>query len=216
MYYAPECIPQEHRRPYSRSGVVPGQSGLDSAGVHAAYLHANDEGGARNGVMAAIQDFLTAHEGEYRWQALPGLYGYGILAHRTLEDRYPALRELLDTMRLSPFVTAHVQAVDIGQWHERVVLSRHAARQHQHLHGVQEELVTAKKTVASLEQWVRDLEAHAAKLQEHNARMDAELHRLHAYSQKVQADAQAVHSAYAQLTRSRSWRWTAPFRRWFR
>ncbi len=215
MYYAPERIPKEHCRPYSRSGMVPGQTGLDSAGVHATYLNANEAGGTHNGVMAAIQDFLAVHAEEYRWHALPGLYGYGILAHRALEERHPALQKLLDAMRLTPFAAAHVHAVDVGQWHERVSLSRHAARQMQHLVGVQAETAELCKKVLLLEQWVRDLESHASELRAHGVRMDSHIHNVRAHAERVERHAQEVQTSLDRITKSKSWRYTAALRQLF-
>lgn len=209
MYYAPECIPQQRRHLYRRSGVVPGQSALDDGGVHHAYLHAEHEGGACNGVLTAVEDFLSKHPNDYRWQALPGLYGYGILAHRKLLQHYPALQALLDTFQLTPFAAAHLAAVDVGHWQERATLSQHAFRQQEHATAIQKDADALRNRTHVLEQGMRELGTHADDLQSY-------AQRLHVHAEQVTQHAANLQAAYDSMLRSRSWRWTAFLRRWFR
>ena len=64
MYYSTETIPQEFLNPYSRKGIVRGFSGTVE---HSSWPHdlATTEGGPRNGVLTAIEDFAKAHNNEY-------------------------------------------------------------------------------------------------------------------------------------------------------
>jgi Methyltransferase domain len=86
MYYAPERIPAEFRHPYSRSkGVTLGNPGLlDNRGFRGAnnFAWAEHEGGPRNGVLTAIEDFAEAArlEGrEFGLAEIPGILGLGVL-----------------------------------------------------------------------------------------------------------------------------------------
>src|SRR5277367_4370151 len=58
-YYAPEQIPPEHRQPIADGGFVfPGDEGLHAGGLP--YPHpAMREGGERNGVLTAVEDFVA-------------------------------------------------------------------------------------------------------------------------------------------------------------
>jgi hypothetical protein len=86
LYYAPEQIPAEFRHPYSwDGGVVPGQPGLlpnrgfRGCGQFAAAAY---EGGPRNGVLTAIEDFLReeADAGrDYGFAEVPAVFGLGVL-----------------------------------------------------------------------------------------------------------------------------------------
>jgi hypothetical protein len=58
MYYEPESIPAEYRQPYARSGMVPGRSPLSPDGRNAVLANATHEGGPRNGVLTAVEDFM--------------------------------------------------------------------------------------------------------------------------------------------------------------
>lgn len=81
MYYDPESIPADSRHPYSYEGVVPWSQQLVSTGgfrSNGAFAYAVFEGGPRNGVCTALEDFLGAHP-EYRAMALPCIFGLALV-----------------------------------------------------------------------------------------------------------------------------------------
>jgi hypothetical protein len=68
MYYRPEVIPPEYVHDWKLQGIVRGKSEVFEAIPTLAYLKkASHEGGARNGVLTAIEDFLKEHSGQYRF-----------------------------------------------------------------------------------------------------------------------------------------------------
>lgn len=86
MYYAPDRIPEAFRHPFSYDGgvvldhptVVTGR-GFRGMG---AFAIATREGGPRNGVLTAIDDFLAAAMAqgrEYACAEIPGVFGLGVL-----------------------------------------------------------------------------------------------------------------------------------------
>jgi hypothetical protein len=81
MYYAPDSIPEEARQPYSYDrGVVPGVEGMVDGGFDGAgeFAFAEVEGGPRNGVQTAVDDFLAAHEG-LAYHRVPAVFGLGVI-----------------------------------------------------------------------------------------------------------------------------------------
>lgn len=86
FYYAPEQIPAEWRHPYSfDAGVTLGDPGVRSgrgfrgAGQFAVALH---EGGPRNGVLTAVEDFIAEGHSDARplaWAHVPAVFGLGVL-----------------------------------------------------------------------------------------------------------------------------------------
>jgi hypothetical protein len=86
QYCAPDSIPAHFRHPCSASlGVLPGRNELGPGGFsgdasHYGYAAADYEGGPRNGVLSAIEDFIAERGGE-EWQLLivPVIFGLGIL-----------------------------------------------------------------------------------------------------------------------------------------
>lgn len=86
FYYAPERIPAEHRHPYSfDAGVTIGDPGYREhrgfrGGGHFAW--ALQEGGPRNGVLTAIEDFVAAGDTEARplsFANIPAVFGLGVV-----------------------------------------------------------------------------------------------------------------------------------------
>lgn len=84
MYYQPETVPPEFRQEYERKGIVRGQSKLaDSEGSNRIHFNAVREGGPRNGVLTAIEDFVASHPSDYRFTRIKAQYGLGILQYRS-------------------------------------------------------------------------------------------------------------------------------------
>jgi cephalosporin hydroxylase/GT2 family glycosyltransferase len=99
LYYAPERIPAGFRQPYRRAGMRPGQSELvGNAGMNRDMANAEREGGPRNGVMTAVDDFVVEHPHELRVVVVPVFYGLAIVVERRLLDQQPELAALLDRL----------------------------------------------------------------------------------------------------------------------
>ncbi|MBM3668019.1 MAG: class I SAM-dependent methyltransferase [Actinobacteria bacterium] len=77
-YYAPERIPEQYRQPLAREAMIaPGESGTASAGILYPWAAAR-EGGPKNGVLTAIEDFLE-HRSGLRLAIVPAFFGLGVL-----------------------------------------------------------------------------------------------------------------------------------------
>jgi hypothetical protein len=84
LYYQPETIPIEHRLDYERKGIVQGKSQLVNEGGHNPdFCHAVHEGGPRNGVLTAIDDFVAANSSEYHFGRIRSEFGLGILQYKS-------------------------------------------------------------------------------------------------------------------------------------
>lgn len=110
LYYAPGRIPEAFRHPYSYEGGVT----LDYPGViadrgfrgHGQYACAVDEGGPRNGVLTAVEDYIEDVRDEGRGIAfarVPAVFGLGIL-FSTDADWAPALSELVIPFHENPLI----------------------------------------------------------------------------------------------------------------
>ena len=102
MYYAPQRIPEDARQPFDYdAGVVPGHAGaLAGAGMRGMgqFAWALREGGPRNGVLTAIEDFLARADSEARplyWVQVPGVFGLGAIFDATAPWAEEAARFLL-------------------------------------------------------------------------------------------------------------------------
>jgi Methyltransferase domain len=126
-YYTPELIPDEHRQPMVEGGgLFPGESGTRPGALPYKWTAAQ-EGGARNGVLTAIEDHVSEHPG-LRLAVVPAFFGFGALWHAEAPwadavaeildpwDRNPVL-ERLEANRVYHLASMHVQMMEaaIGQ-----------------------------------------------------------------------------------------------------
>lgn len=81
QYYDPAALPPEavHEHSFDQ-GIVPGQAGVVEGGFRSNgfYAYASSEGGERNGVLAAVEDFLELHP-ELRLLRIPSVFGLGFV-----------------------------------------------------------------------------------------------------------------------------------------
>jgi cephalosporin hydroxylase len=97
LYYEPSQIPAEFRQPYRRRGMRRGRSELlRGGGMNEELCNAEHEGGPRNGVMTAVDDFIAEHDLPLRRVVLPFYFGLAIVTEERRLDRAPRLRALLD------------------------------------------------------------------------------------------------------------------------
>jgi hypothetical protein len=84
MYYFPETIPEEFRHPWERRGMAEGQSELvPEGGQNPNVANACFEGGPRNGVLTAIEDFLGEANEEISIRVTPSNYDLAVLVPKT-------------------------------------------------------------------------------------------------------------------------------------
>jgi len=129
-YYSPELIPEDQRQPIAEGGgIFPGVEGIRPGGLPYKGAAAR-EGGPRNGVLTAVEDFVEGRE-DLRLAVVPVFFGLGVLWRRDatwadeLErvlapwDRNPLL-ERLEANRVLHLAVAHFQYVDASQARGRV------------------------------------------------------------------------------------------------
>jgi hypothetical protein len=77
-YHAPEAIPPEHRQPLATPAYLePGEAGTRERGLYYRCAAAT-EGGPRNGVLTAVEDFI-ADRPELRLAIVPPFFGLGVV-----------------------------------------------------------------------------------------------------------------------------------------
>jgi hypothetical protein len=106
MYYDPDTIPAACIQPYERQGIVFGQSTLSPHGINKRAMNATKEGGPRNGVLTAVEDFMDERGGLELFAAVSESGGMGILVDSERLDQVGAVvEEVRDqgyALRLSP------------------------------------------------------------------------------------------------------------------
>jgi predicted O-methyltransferase YrrM len=110
LYYQPETIPSEHRQEYKRKGIVRGRSNLvELGGTNEHLFNCTHEGGVKNGVLTAIENFLSEYPSDYKFSRVRYEFGLGFLQFRRKEKpedaafRYLRIKAaLLSLYSLSP------------------------------------------------------------------------------------------------------------------
>lgn len=200
MYYAPSRIPPAYRHSYTKGGVRRGEGKLvQEDGLAPELYKAEEEGGARNGVLTAVEDFLLETDLGLRLEVVPVDFGLGLLASEALQERRPALCSLLDQLHTTEF--------------SECLAAYAEERRIDDLIGLQGENHRAR---AELMRVSADLGRHQAEL----ARHEVEVKRLREMLGGAFTELEAVRNELAtarhelaHVTGSRSWRFTAPLRR---
>jgi hypothetical protein len=77
-YYAPDRVPESERRPLAhKCTIAPGNPGLSDGGLPFDWAAAR-EGGPKNGVLTAIEDFMK-RRGGLQLAVVPVFFGFGML-----------------------------------------------------------------------------------------------------------------------------------------
>lgn len=129
-YFAPDSVPAASRQPLAGSGggIVPGEPGLVPGGLPYPRSAAR-EGGPRNGVLTAIEDFVAERD-DLRLVVVPVFFGFGVVwplaapwsdaVARILDpwDQHPLL-ERLEANRVHHLARGHRHLVEVWQAQER-------------------------------------------------------------------------------------------------
>lgn len=112
MYYDPKLLPDSARQNAARSGMVPGRSELDPAGVNPGYWNATHEGGPRNGVLTAIEDFVEERREDCELIVVPGWHGLAVIAARSRLERSPKLVTAIRGLRTPEYLRAQLERIE--------------------------------------------------------------------------------------------------------
>lgn len=185
LYYCPADIPDAHRHPYSENlGVVPDRDELVDGGLRAPgrYAIACRSGGARNGVLTAVEDFLASSDDASGWSMLllPVAYGLAVLyrpdglpescrRHFTaLQDANRALEPLLRTLE-SNYVTLYLFGEDMKRYADG--LQTYADGLRDHAAGLDRHIAAQERAYQELLSHTNDLQAEYEKLAAHVQRL---------------------------------------------
>jgi hypothetical protein len=118
LYYAPERIPIEYRQPHARRGMVWGRAELHpEGGLNRKHDNALVEGGARNGVLTGIEDFVKQSKESWQLRTFPSFNGLAVL-WSPADLPAQAAADLERTVTLPEHVFRHLQELE----KERIVL----------------------------------------------------------------------------------------------
>jgi Methyltransferase domain len=107
MYYDPDSIPEEWIQPWDRRGIKWGGRLLDETGrgVNQSYAQAIEEGGPRNGVRTAVEDFIEQFVAPLELRIVNGYHGLGVLVPSDALAKNPAIRQCWDYLASVEFLS---------------------------------------------------------------------------------------------------------------
>jgi hypothetical protein len=112
LYYDPSTVPEAHRQPHRRAGLLPEHSALIEHGWNNHLFHAEHEGGPRNGVLTAIEDFIRETKFAIRFVNLPGLNGLGILTSEERLQNHADLRAFVELLDVPEPIARHLEMIE--------------------------------------------------------------------------------------------------------
>jgi hypothetical protein len=221
MYYAPARIPPAYRHRYARGGVRRGEGPLvEGDGLAPELYKAEAEGGPRNGVLTAVEDFLRETDLALRLELVPVDFGLGLLASENLLERQPALRSLLDSLHCAAFSGRLVSYAEQRRIEDLVSLQRETRQIHDELRRVtadlgrhQAELARHEVEVKRLREMLGSAFAELETRQMESATLRQQLQMEHSEGEAIRHELKAARSELVHVLHSRSWRYTAPLRR---
>jgi hypothetical protein len=112
-YHDPGTIPEEYRQPVAQGGLWPGSEDVfQNRGINIRTQMAATEGGPRNGVRTAVEDFLAESGEALEFRSLAGLQGLGILFSNARLAANERLRACLETFESSAWLTAYCRLLE--------------------------------------------------------------------------------------------------------
>ena len=223
MYYDPDTIPEAHRQPYRRLGLVPGRVEPVHGGVNWDLANAVVEDSPHNGVRTAVEDFIAASQLEWEVVYVPGFHGLGIAASKDRIDGDDALRVTIDTVGTPAFLESWARELDLARIGSEIeanakLSNELAARERELTSGVEERLaetdrlrelvVDAERRLAG----VPDLQARIGELEnelsEARKAADRTREQIGELDQRVTQGQEVLSDVFS----SPSWRLTQPLR----
>jgi Methyltransferase domain len=160
MYHVPERIPAEFRWPHEKQRLFPDHPGYADKGVNASLYNADHEGGPRNGVLTAIQDFVAEHDGKLTLSLIEGMDGLGVLIDERLALATPAIPKTLAAFASSEQAKAHLLAVE----HQRQVYRLFLDEAERWSHNLYQHFTVTTDHLRREERKVAELYAHTEEL----------------------------------------------------
>ena len=122
MYYNPDDLEASQKHPYAYRGMLPGVNELVEDGMNGVLANALHEGGPRNGVLTAIEDYIASSGLACTFRTLPFFNGLGILIPDARMT--PGLQALVESFFTADSLMQACMALETDGMHLRAILTR--------------------------------------------------------------------------------------------
>jgi hypothetical protein len=160
MYYNPDDLDASQKHPYAYRGLLPGVAELTEDGMNGVLANALHEGGPRNGVLTAIEDYLASSGMPASFHRLPFFNGLGILipAPRATAE----LNQLIESFFSADHLLKACQAIDTDSSHLRAMLAQTEIRLTRRTEALQRARSLLDAQARRIQQLEHQLQARAA------------------------------------------------------
>ena len=104
LYYDPDNIPADERRPFEYRGIHPDSEELVDEGINGHLANAKLPAANHSGVRGAVEDFLEESSQGWKLFDVGGEHGLGVLVAKEVLKTRPAVRNLLAATSKPPFL----------------------------------------------------------------------------------------------------------------
>lgn len=144
MYYSPESVPEQFRKPYAQKGVVPWKKEVEEeGGLNGSFCNALFEGEEQSGVLSAVEDFLQETSLSLYWKEIPGIHGAGILADTAVLKSNKDLSAYLKEFTMNEVLSTHLRTIE----NDRIDTVLHLKRAEKDVHETTMKLKEAQEEV---------------------------------------------------------------------
>jgi Methyltransferase domain len=148
-YYDPTRVPEEYRQPIAAGGgLYPGITGIRPGGLPYPWPAA-EEGGPRNGVLTAVEDFMAGRD-DLRLFIFPPFFGLGVV-FRARAPYAEALTELLEPWHRHPLLERleRNRVLHLASSHVQLSLAHDAQEQNARQHALLEAMLASRAFAAA-------------------------------------------------------------------
>jgi hypothetical protein len=192
LYYDPETIPEEYRKPYKHSGLRPESEELvEAGGLNRNLANAVTENDPRNGVLTAVEDFLEETEHVIELMQLPGLHGLGILVPSKLKEQNAELAEVLEVLDLPPTVARFIELIEEARLREDIGRQEQLVRYERLKTRLEKEKSKPEKEKSKLEKEKSKLEKEKSKLEKEKSKLEKEKSKLREQKNRLEKENKA-------------------------
>jgi hypothetical protein len=207
LYYNPETIPEEYRKPYEQSGMRPeSEELLEDGGLNRSLANAVSENDPRNGVLTAVEDFLEETEQLIELVQLPGLNGLGILVPSQFIKQNSKLAGFLGDLDLSPTLTRYLELVEEARIEMEIDLQEHRARSQRLRRRWEKQQAELEKENNRLKKKRARWEKQQAELKKKQAQSEERQAELEQWSLQLVEENQRLTQQLQDIQNSKSWR----------
>ncbi len=219
LYYDPDTIPESHRQPYRKLGLMPGEAKLVQGGMNGELNNAIHHGTPRNGVRTAVEDFVAESELEWLTVYIPGFHGLGIAVAKDRLADNPRLSDAIESLRTAEFLEKRAEELELARVRIEIEAGRQLDEQRELLERQAIELTALHRSAHEL--YLAQQEIHQLRAALLSAEHDiTRLHQLEAdyaefeqLTEQLRANRDDILRRYNVVLRSRSWKVTEPMRR---